>query len=68
MDKDLLPIDVRLKYEVADELGLLEKIKVDGFKGLSASETGKIGAIMKKRLNEYKKNNPSTWKIWRFNI
>ncbi|OGO85776.1 MAG: hypothetical protein A2Y24_02445 [Clostridiales bacterium GWE2_32_10] len=60
MDKDLLPIDVRLKYEVADELGLLEKIKVDGFKGLSASETGKIGAIMKKRLNEYKKNNPST--------
>ena len=68
MDKDLLPIDVRLKYEVADELGLLEKIKVDGFKGLSASETGKIGAIMKKRLNEYKKNNPSTWKILRFNI
>ncbi|HBY20451.1 MAG TPA: small, acid-soluble spore protein, alpha/beta type [Clostridiales bacterium] len=56
----MLPIDVRLKYEVADELGLLEKIKVDGFKGLSASETGKIGAIMKKRLNEYKKNNPST--------
>ena len=60
MDKDLLPIDVRLKYEIADELGLLEKIKAEGFKGLSASETGKIGGIMKKRLNEYKKNNSST--------
>ncbi|HCC08108.1 MAG TPA: hypothetical protein DEP72_08150 [Clostridiales bacterium] len=57
MDNDIFPINIRLKYEVAEELGLLDKLKEHGFKGLSASETGKIGAMVKKRLNEYKKSN-----------
>jgi len=57
VDNDLFPINIRLKYEIASELGLSDKLKQYGFKGLSASETGKIGAIMKKRLNEYKKDN-----------
>lgn len=57
MDRDLLPVDVRLKYEIAEELGFLDRLKKYGFKGLSASETGKIGAIMKKRLKEFKNDN-----------
>lgn len=56
MDKDLFPIDIRLKFEAAEELGLLDKLKKLGWKGLSASETGKIGALMKARLKEYKKS------------
>ena len=36
----------KLKYEAADELGLLEKLKQVGWSGLSARETGMIGAIV----------------------
>lgn len=39
----------RLKYEVAEELGLLEKVKKSGWKSLSAKETGRIGGIITKR-------------------
>lgn len=38
-----------LKYEIAEELGLLEKIEKEGWKALSAKETGKIGGIMNRR-------------------
>lgn len=39
----------KLKYEIAEELGLLEKVEKDGWKSLSAKETGKIGGIMNQR-------------------
>lgn len=32
--------DERLKYEIAVELGLADKVKEEGWKALSASETG----------------------------
>ncbi len=41
--------DERLKYEVAEELGLLEKVKTYGWKSLSAKETGRIGGLITKR-------------------
>lgn len=34
----------RLKYEAAEELGLLEKLMEVGWSGLTARETGLIGA------------------------
>ena len=34
------------KYEIARELGLLEKVKQVGWAGLSAKETGRIGGLM----------------------
>ena len=34
----------KLKYEVAEELGLLEKLMEVGWSGLTARETGLIGA------------------------
>lgn len=38
-----------LKYEVAEELGLLDKVKKYGWKSLTAKETGKIGGLITKR-------------------
>jgi hypothetical protein len=38
-----------LKFEVASELGLADKVLKYGWKSLSAKETGKIGGIVSKR-------------------
>lgn len=34
----------RLKYEAASELGLMDKLKKQGWGGLTSKETGSIGA------------------------
>ena len=39
----------KMKYEIAEELGLSDKVKRDGWGGLSAEETGRIGGLMTKR-------------------
>ena len=36
----------KLKYEIADEMGVLDKVIKDGWKSLSAKETGRIGGLM----------------------
>ena len=38
-----------LKYEIAEELGLTDKIGVCGWGGLTAEETGRIGGLMTKK-------------------
>ena len=38
-----------LKFEVANELGLAEKVLKFGWKSLTAKETGKIGGMVSKR-------------------
>lgn len=38
-----------LKYEIAEELGLKDKVDKCGWSGLTAEETGRIGGIMTKR-------------------
>ncbi|HIS25963.1 MAG TPA: small, acid-soluble spore protein, alpha/beta type [Candidatus Pullilachnospira intestinigallinarum] len=45
----------KLKYEIAGELGLLDKVLEDGWKTLSAKETGRIGGLVTKRRREEKK-------------
>ncbi len=47
-----LPARERLKYEIAGELGLLEKVKEGGWKSLTAKETGQIGGLMTKRKKQ----------------
>lgn len=42
----------QLKYEIAEELGLLDKVLADGWKALSSKETGRIGGLMTKRKKE----------------
>ena len=45
----MLSKDQRLKYEIAEELGLLEKLKRVGWAGLSAAESGRIGGLIAAR-------------------
>ena len=44
----------QLKYEIAEELGLLDKVMSEGWKSLSAKETGRIGGLMTKKKKEMK--------------
>lgn len=44
----------KIKYEIADELGLSDKVKSEGWGGLSAEETGRIGGLMTKRKKDLK--------------
>jgi hypothetical protein len=39
----------QLKLEIARELGLLEKIEKEGWKSLSAKETGRIGGMLSRK-------------------
>lgn len=39
----------RMKYEIAQELGLFEKVQAVGWKGLTARETGRVGGLLAKR-------------------
>ena len=57
-EKKLKPLtrDDIMKYEIADELGLLDRVMKDGWKSLSSKETGRIGGILaRKRKNRSKK-------------
>ena len=42
----------KLKYEIAEELGLLDRVMKDGWKSLSSKETGRIGGLMTKKKKE----------------
>ena len=39
----------RLKYQIARELGLLERVREVGWAGLTSQETGRIGGLMRRR-------------------
>lgn len=45
-----------LKFEIARELGLEDKLRQVGWAGLTAKESGKIGGIISSRKNK-KKND-----------
>jgi small acid-soluble spore protein F (minor alpha/beta-type SASP) len=42
----------KLKLEIAEEIGLLDKVRTQGWAGLSASESGKIGGILTQRMKK----------------
>lgn len=44
----------KMKYEIAKELGLDEKVDKVGWSGLTAEETGRIGGVMTKKKREFK--------------
>lgn len=41
-----------MKYEIAQELGILDKVLEGGWKTLSAKETGRIGGLMARRKKD----------------
>lgn len=50
----MLSQEERLKYEVAQELGLLPKLQKVGWAGLSTAESGRVGGIVGARLRKKK--------------
>lgn len=46
--KNLEP-EEKLKYEIAEELGLLDRVMQDGWRSLSSKETGRIGGMITRR-------------------
>lgn len=52
--KNLKP-DEKMKYEIAKELGYLDKVMTTGWKSLTAKESGRIGGLMTKKRYEEKR-------------
>ncbi|WP_274422400.1 small, acid-soluble spore protein, alpha/beta type [Blautia sp. XA-2221] len=52
--KGELSEEEKLKYEIAGELGLLDQVLENGWKSLSAKETGRIGGLMTRRKKQEK--------------
>lgn len=52
---DALSTEDKMKLEIAEELGLLDKVQEGGWKALSAKETGRIGGLMTKKKRELNK-------------
>lgn len=48
-DLALLDPDERLKYEIANEIGLFDKVVEEGWKSLSSKESGRIGGLLSHR-------------------
>lgn len=45
----------KMKYEIAEELGLLDKVLEEGWRSLSSKETGRIGGLITKKKKEAEK-------------
>ncbi len=54
--EDFTP-DEKVKYEIAEELGLLDRVMQDGWKSLTSKETGRIGGLITKKKRENEKND-----------
>lgn len=52
--KNLKP-EEKLKFEIASELGLSDKVIKGGWRSLTAKESGRIGGLITKRKREMKK-------------
>lgn len=48
-------LEDRWKYEIATELGLIDKVMSEGWGGLTAKETGRIGGLITVRKKKMKK-------------
>ena len=55
IDLEALEPEELMKYEIAGELGLLDRVMENGWKSLSAKETGRVGGLMTRRKKEMKK-------------
>ena len=49
---DQLTEEEKMKYEIVEDLGLLDKVLKEGWRSLSSKETGKIGGLVTKKRRE----------------
>jgi hypothetical protein len=54
IDLNNIKPEEKMKYEIAEELGYLDKVMATGWKSLTAKESGRIGGLITKRKNELK--------------
>lgn len=57
VDLKTLEQDEKMKYEVAEELGLLDRVLSEGWKSLTSKETGRIGGMVTKRKKQMKQGD-----------
>lgn len=57
IDLNNLKTEEKVKYEIAKELGYLDKVMDTGWKSLTAKESGRIGGIMTKKKREKQKQS-----------
>lgn len=55
IDLNNLKPEEEMKYEIARELGYLDKVMTSGWNSLTAKESGRIGGIITKKKREMKK-------------
>lgn len=59
IDLNNLEPEEKMKYEVAEELGLLDRVLADGWKSLTSKETGRIGGMVTKKKRENNSDRPA---------
>lgn len=59
--------DEKVKYEIAEELGLLDRVMQDGWKSLTSKETGKIGGLITKKKRQTGNNEKNDKNITNVN-
>lgn len=52
---DELTQEEKMKYEIAGELGLLDRVLSEGWRSLSSKETGRIGGLLARRRRDESK-------------
>lgn len=57
IDLASLEPEEKMKYEIAEELGLLDKVMEQGWKSLTSKETGRIGGMVTKKKRSLYKND-----------
>ena len=63
VDPEHLKPEDRMKFEIATELGLAEKVVAGGWRCLTAKESGRIGGLVTKKKREMseKTRNEENW-------
>lgn len=60
IDPNNLKPEDKMKFEIAAELGLADKVIAGGWRSLTAKESGRIGGLITKKRREQSVTEPGT--------
>ncbi|MCI8550998.1 MAG: small, acid-soluble spore protein, alpha/beta type [Lachnospiraceae bacterium] len=60
IDLNNLTPEEKLKLEIAEEIGVYDKVIKNGWRSLSAKESGRIGGMMTRKKRELFKNETNS--------
>lgn len=60
MDPSNLTPEEAMKFEIASELGLADKVLESGWRSLTAKESGRIGGLITRKKREMKRMEQET--------